>query len=97
MDQNFLLPAAVIAENLSRLSGAWQNQNDQKIIGQFVFVDFAAAMKFVNQVAALADQQDHHPQITIDYHKVVLTLWTHAAGGLTGKDFTLIQAIENLF
>jgi 4a-hydroxytetrahydrobiopterin dehydratase len=55
----------------------------------FTFEDFLGAMAFVNRVAELAEQHQHHPDIMIRYNKVTLTLTTHDAGGLTEKDFAL--------
>ncbi len=59
-----------------------------------VFDDFVQAMAFVNRVADLAEDQQHHPDIMIRYNKVTLTVSTHDAGGLTEKDFTLAAAVE---
>ena len=60
----------------------------------FGFDDFVAAMEFVNRVAELAEQQQHHPDILIRYDKVMLTLETHDAGGITDKDFDLARAAD---
>jgi 4a-hydroxytetrahydrobiopterin dehydratase len=55
----------------------------------FQFKDFVAAMRFVNQVAGLAEAAGHHPDIDIRYNRVRLVLVTHDAGGLSEKDFDL--------
>jgi 4a-hydroxytetrahydrobiopterin dehydratase len=60
------------------------------------FADFAAAVAFVNRVAALAEAQGHHPDIDIRYRRVRLALTTHDAGGLTGRDFDLAARIDAL-
>ena len=57
------------------------------------FPSFKDAIAFVNRVAALADEQDHHPDILVEYRKVTLTLSSHDAGGLTARDFRLAAAI----
>ncbi|MCI0630174.1 MAG: 4a-hydroxytetrahydrobiopterin dehydratase [Phycisphaerales bacterium] len=62
----------------------------------FGFDDFVSAMAFVSRVADLAEEFQHHPDILIRYNKVTLTLSTHDAGGLTGKDFTLAGEIDAL-
>jgi 4a-hydroxytetrahydrobiopterin dehydratase len=54
------------------------------------------AMAFVNAVAELAEQQNHHPDITINYCTVSLHITTHDAGMLTDKDYTLAEAISLL-
>jgi 4a-hydroxytetrahydrobiopterin dehydratase len=80
-----------IESGMARLSG-WQRRGSE-ITRSFAFADFKAAMAFVNRVAALADEMDHHPDIDIRYSKVTLTLTTHDASGLTARDFTLAAAI----
>lgn len=60
----------------------------------YVFKDFKNAMAFVNQVAVLAEQEDHHPDIVVNYNKVILTLWTHVVKGLTDNDFILAAKID---
>ena len=62
----------------------------------FVFKDFPAAMKFVNEVAELAEQAQHHPDVDIRWNKVTLALTTHDAGGLTEKDFALARQCDAL-
>ncbi len=63
----------------------------------YQFDDFAKAMEFVNKVAALAEEMDHHPDILVRYNKVSLTLTTHDAGGVTDKDFELARKIDEAF
>lgn len=60
----------------------------------YVLADFDAALEFVNRVAEIAKQDDHHPDILIRYNKVTLTLTTHDAGGITDKDFAQARAID---
>jgi 4a-hydroxytetrahydrobiopterin dehydratase len=71
----------------------WQRAGE--IISRtFVFKDFPAAMKFVNAVADLAEQAQHHPDVDIRWNKVTLALTTHDAGGLTEKDFELARQLD---
>ena len=67
-----------------------------KISRTFEFKDFPAAIKFVEAVAALAEQAWHHPDIDIRWNKVTLALTTHDAGGLTEKDFTLAKQFDGI-
>lgn len=60
----------------------------------FAFKDFVKAMKFVNQVAAHAEQVQHHPDILVRWNRVTLTLSTHDAGGVTEKDFAFAAAAD---
>ena len=63
----------------------------------FEFADFAAAMAFVNRVAEVAEERNHHPDIFVHgWNKVRLTLSTHSEGGLTDADHALARAIDEL-
>ena len=57
---------------------------------------FAGALAYVNEVGALAEAADHHPDIDIRWDTVTLRLSTHSAGGLTEKDLSLAAAIDDL-
>lgn len=67
-----------------------------KIIKEYRFKDFRVAMKFVNQIADLAEKEGHHPDINIVYNRVKLSLFTHVAKGLTENDFILAAKINKL-
>jgi 4a-hydroxytetrahydrobiopterin dehydratase len=62
----------------------------------FEFDDFTQAMDFVNSVAEIAEEDDHHPNIDIRYNKVRIELSTHSEGGLTDLDFEVAEKIETL-
>jgi 4a-hydroxytetrahydrobiopterin dehydratase len=62
----------------------------------FEFDDFADAIDFVNAVAEVAEEEEHHPDIDIRYNKVRLILCTHSKGGLTDLDFALAERIDTL-
>jgi 4a-hydroxytetrahydrobiopterin dehydratase len=73
----------------------WQ-RTGEVISRTYQFKDFPAAMKFVNAVALVAEQVQHHPDIDIRWNKVTLALTTHDAGGLTEKDFALARQCDAL-
>jgi len=79
-------------EEVSKL-GNW-TLTRSVISRNFVFANFAQAMRFVNRVARLAEAANHHPDITISYNRVKLALTTHDEGGLTMKDFRLAGRIN---
>src|SRR5262249_37530021 len=81
-----------IASKLAELED-W-DRADAATRRRYPFADFKAAMIFVNRVAALAEELDHPPDILIEYNKVTLTLTSHDAGGLTGRDFRLALRID---
>jgi 4a-hydroxytetrahydrobiopterin dehydratase len=87
-----ILSESEIWQKLTALNG-W-NLTAEGIQKKYVLSDFQAAMNFVNQVADLAEEACHHPDICIQYERVVLTLITHDAGGITEKDFELAARIE---
>lgn len=55
----------------------------------YELADFVTAVDFVNELADIAEEQGHHPTITIDYDTVTVTIWTHAIDGLSENDFIL--------
>ena len=66
----------------------WELDNGE-LEKKYSFADFAGSIGFVNRVAELAEAADHHPDISIKYNRVKLTLSTHSEGGITEKDFAL--------
>jgi 4a-hydroxytetrahydrobiopterin dehydratase len=74
----------------------WELVKGRTIQKKFTFDNFKEALSFVNKVGELAEQSDHHPDLTINYNKVTLSLSTHSAGGLTEKDFDLARHIEKI-
>ncbi len=87
-----LLPEEEIAKRLSEIP-QWHRQ-EKEIQRKFKFQNFLESMKFVNQVAELAEKIDHHPDILIQWNRVTLTLSTHSAGGLTVLDFELAKRMD---
>jgi 4a-hydroxytetrahydrobiopterin dehydratase len=81
----------------SRLEGnQWRREGDE-IVREWRFEDFSEAMGFVNRVAELAEEANHHPDILIHgWNKVRLSLTNHAAGGLTDADFEMAGRIDQL-
>jgi 4a-hydroxytetrahydrobiopterin dehydratase len=69
---------------------------DGAIEREFRFKDFEEAMHFVNRVAEVAEQENHHPEISISYNRVRLTYSTHKIGGLSRNDFILAAKVDRL-
>jgi len=75
----------------------WNMDAKAKVISkEFQFKNFDKAMDFVNSVADIAEQEGHHPDITILYDKVLLKLSTHAIKGLSENDFILAAKINSI-
>ncbi|MCU0794342.1 MAG: 4a-hydroxytetrahydrobiopterin dehydratase [Akkermansiaceae bacterium] len=68
----------------------------KKIVRTLEFEEFSEAIDFVNGVAEIAEEADHHPDIRISYTKVTLTLITHDAGGITESDIEVAKKIDHL-
>lgn len=83
-----------IQEKLAEVTG-WERR-ENFITRLFQFPDFKAAIAFVNKVAEVAEELDHHPDILISYRNVQLSVFTHSEGGLTEKDFELARRINAL-
>lgn len=62
----------------------------------FELESFPAALDFVNRVGALAEAENHHPDIAIRYREVTLRWWTHTAGGITDRDRELAARTDEL-
>jgi 4a-hydroxytetrahydrobiopterin dehydratase len=84
-------------EILNRMPTAkgWERHGDM-LVRSWQFPSFRRALEFVNQVAALAEKIDHHPDIVLSYRQVRLELSTHSVGGLTDRDFTIASEISAL-
>ena len=81
-----------IARRLEDLEG-W-GQDGDSLRKQFQFDDFKGSIDFVNRLTAPAEEMNHHPDLTISWNKVGVTITTHAAGGLTANDFELASRID---
>jgi 4a-hydroxytetrahydrobiopterin dehydratase len=72
-------------------------QEGEALVRDFKFEDFAQAMAYVNRVADLAEEVNHHPDILVHgWNQVRLTLTTHSAGGLTENDHDMARRIDRL-
>lgn len=74
----------------------WKNA-EKSLIKDFEFSDFSEALEFVSKVGELAQKEDHHPDILIhDYSKVKVIPTTHSEDGVTEKDHSLAEKINNI-
>jgi 4a-hydroxytetrahydrobiopterin dehydratase len=89
-----LLTADEIAVGLSKNTG-WAV--DGKLLRRrFEFADFAASLSFVNRVGEIAEELDHHPDITFGWGYADIATTTHDRGGITALDLTLAARINQL-
>lgn len=83
-----------IADRLA--ASDWRREGDL-LVREWRLTDFAAAIAFVERVADVAEERNHHPDILVHgWNKVRLSLSTHSAGGITAADFELAERIDAL-
>ena len=89
-----ILSGAEITQALQNLPG-WK-ANGGTIERVFEFPNFVEAMAFVNRIAEAAEAVNHHPDITINYNKVKLSLTSHDSGGVTQRDLRMAGKINEI-
>jgi 4a-hydroxytetrahydrobiopterin dehydratase len=67
---------------------------EQRLRRRFAFVDFVTAIRFVDEMARIAEAEGHHPVFTVDYGKVDVAVWTHTIGALSENDFILAAKLD---
>jgi 4a-hydroxytetrahydrobiopterin dehydratase len=80
------LDAGTVELLLAQLDG-WHVVDGRKLSKSYRFPNFATALAFVNRVGAIAEEQSHHPDVSLAWGKVALEIWTHKIDGLTESDF----------
>lgn len=82
---------------LKNLSG-WQiTHDDERIRKNWTVKDFLAGLEFFQEVAKLAEAENHHPDLHLEgYRNVWIEIWTHSIGGLSENDFILAAKIDRL-
>jgi len=91
--------AAEIFEWLSQLP-EWSTpvvDDVQRLVRIFPFKNFRQALDFTNQVGAIAEAEQHHPELLTAWGKVTVSWWTHKIGGLHRNDFIMAAKTERLF
>ncbi|MFN0167047.1 MAG: 4a-hydroxytetrahydrobiopterin dehydratase [Bryobacteraceae bacterium] len=75
----------------------WKVVDNHHLMREFRFVDFRTALKFVDGVGAMAEQQRHHPDIHLTWGKVFVEVWTHKIDGLTESDFIFAAKTDEIW
>ena len=89
-----LLSDEEIQDKLDALQG-WQREGDA-IRKEVDRGDFKGSVDFVNRLTEAAEEMNHHPDLSISWSKVTVTISTHSEGGLTANDFELAARIDAL-
>ena len=91
------LPHEEVDRYLSLVSGWEQNEDGTGIHKRFRFDGFTAAANFIANLAPIADEQDHHPDVhLVQYRWLILDFTTHSIGGLSRNDFIMAAKVNEL-
>jgi 4a-hydroxytetrahydrobiopterin dehydratase len=80
------LTAQQIAPLLAELDG-WQVIEEHHLTKRYRLRNFVQALELVNRIGAIAEEQNHHPDLALAWGRVDVTIWTHKIDGLTESDF----------
>ena len=80
----------------TQLDQGWQRDGTRRLSRDFSFGDFRDAFGFATRVALLAEREFHHPELTVTWGSVLVTLWTHTVKGLSRNDFIIAARIDRL-
>ncbi|MFO7775369.1 MAG: 4a-hydroxytetrahydrobiopterin dehydratase [Candidatus Hydrogenedentota bacterium] len=83
-----------LQELAANLNSGWEVVDEHHLHKTYTFKDFAQALAFTNKVGAIAEEQNHHPDIQLGYGEVGVTMFTHKIDGLTKSDFVFAAKVE---
>ena len=83
-----------LAAMCETLGSEWELVEEHHLEKSYTFKGYAPAVAFTNAVAAIAEEQNHHPDIILSWGKVKVTIWTHKIDGLTESDFYFAAKVE---
>jgi thiol peroxidase len=89
------LSSETIPALMSEIPG-WDLVEGKRISKQFTFKNFSDTKLFLDLICTVAEEEGHHPSLTMNYNRLRVSLTTHTAGGLTARDFTLARIIDSL-
>ena len=91
------LEGAELDRLAGELSDGWRVVDGHHLERDYTFPDFVSALAFVNRVGAMAEEQDHHPEMTLTWGRASVRIWTHKIDGLTESDFVFAAKTEALY
>ncbi len=101
MVEKTALSEAEVEEKLKEMAPAWKIKKNEKGIPYIERVkhahSFMEGIDFVHQVAELAEENNHHPDIFIQYKRISVRYWTHTASGVTLADAQMAKKVDALF
>jgi 4a-hydroxytetrahydrobiopterin dehydratase len=91
-------PLPLAEQQLESLPGWKISHNGQRIRKSWKLDNFLQALKFFDDVAVIAEEDAHHPDLHLEgYRHVWIEVWTHAIGGLSENDFILAAKIDCVY
>jgi 4a-hydroxytetrahydrobiopterin dehydratase len=94
MSRELLTPDAV-DQRLATLHAGWSGTT-KELRRSIEFADFPTAVEFVNRLAPICEELDHHPDLALRWRWVDVVLATHSAGGVTDLDLTLAERVDEV-
>ncbi len=91
------LDRAAAEKLMKQLGSQWKLSGDgRQISAAFEFTNYYRTTAFINAVAWIAHNEDHHPDIAFGYKTATIMYWTHAIGGLSENDFICAAKVDSL-
>lgn len=95
--ETIALNKPAIENYLGQLNPRWQYQiHEQALVADFLFNDYLQTVSFANALAWIAQQQNHHPKLIIEYKHCLVQYSTHSVSGISIKDFICAAKIDRL-
>jgi 4a-hydroxytetrahydrobiopterin dehydratase len=89
------LPPSEVGELLAELEG-WQVSDGKKLVKRIKLENFARSLELANKIGAIAEKENHHPDLLVRWGSLGIEIWTHVIDGLTENDFILAAKIDNM-
>ncbi len=83
-------------ENLKKINGWSLNDKKEMIFKKFTFKNYKKSLEFVNKISEVAENEKHHPDISLGWGYCLIIIHTHAIKGLSINDFILAAKIDFL-
>jgi 4a-hydroxytetrahydrobiopterin dehydratase len=90
------LDAAAIASLLAQLD-EWHVVDNHHLTKRYKLKNFVQALELVNRIGAIAEEQNHHPDLSLAWGKVGVEIWTHKINGLTESDFVFAAKCDRAY
>jgi 4a-hydroxytetrahydrobiopterin dehydratase len=91
------LKGTALTELQAEIDPGWDVVGEHHLERAYRFPDFATALRFVDKVGAMADDENHHPDVFLAWGKARITIWTHKIDGLTESDFVFAAKCDRIY